>query len=66
MKAPLVNNMNFKVEINLVDHTCLVLSAEEDKNWLWHHMYGHLNFISLGILNHKKTMYGLLQVKDVI
>lgn len=44
LKAPLENNRTFKVEINTVDHKCLASTGEEDKNWIWHHMYGHLNF----------------------
>lgn len=63
MKAPLAHNMTFKVEINTVDHKCLSSTIEEDKNWPWHHKYGHLNFISLGILNQKKIVYGLPQVR---
>lgn len=34
MKAPLVDNNTFKVEINTVDHKCLTSTAVEDKNWL--------------------------------
>lgn len=48
----------------MVDHHCLASIAIEDKNWLWHHKYGHLNFIGLGMLNQKKIMYGLPQVEE--
>lgn len=64
MKASLVDNKIVKVEINTVDHKCLASTSEEDKSWLWHHMYGHLNFRSLGMLNLKKMVYGLPQVKE--
>lgn len=50
-KAPLENNWTFKGEINPVDHKCLATTAKENKNWQWHHRYGHLNFRSLGMLN---------------
>lgn len=40
------------------------MNAVEDKNWLWYHIYGHLNFKGLGILNQKKMVYGLPQVKE--
>ena len=47
MKAPLAENKMFKVELNTSDHKCFASTTEEDKNWLWHHRYGHLNFRSL-------------------
>lgn len=64
LKSPLGDNKTFKVEINSVDKKCLALTAEEDKNWLWHHIYEHLNLRSLGMLNQKKMMYVLPQVKE--
>ena len=54
MKAPLTENKTFKVELNTADHKCLASTTKEDKNWLWHHKYGHLNFKSLCMLNQKK------------
>lgn len=63
LKAPLADNKTFKIEIDMVGHQCLALVAVEDKNQLWHHMYGHLDFIGLGMLNLKKMMYDLPQVK---
>jgi hypothetical protein len=62
MMAPLEDNTTFKVKINLVDHMCLALTEEEDKNWLWKHRYGHLNFKIFGMVNQKKMVYGLPQV----
>ena len=64
LKAPLEDNKTFKVEINTINHQCLALTDVEDKNCLWQHMYGHLNFISLGMLNQKKMVYDLPQVKE--
>ncbi|XP_050900218.1 uncharacterized protein LOC127106965 [Lathyrus oleraceus] len=64
LKAPLGDNKTFKVEINSVDQKCLTLTAEEDKICLWHHIYEHLNLRSLGMLNQKKMVYGLPQVKE--
>lgn len=66
LKAPLEDNMTLKVEINLVDHKCLASTTKENNNWLWHHRYGHQNFKSLGMLNQKKMVYGLHQVKEPI
>lgn len=51
LTAPLADNKTFKVEINLVVHKCLASIAEEDKNKLWHHIYGHINFGRLGMIN---------------
>lgn len=63
MKALLADHKTFKVEISTVDHH-LASTVVEDKNWLWHHMYGHPNFKGLGMLNQKKVVYGLAQVKE--
>ncbi|XP_050910070.1 uncharacterized protein LOC127123938 [Lathyrus oleraceus] len=34
LKAPLVDNKTFKIEINMVDHQCLALTTVEYKKWL--------------------------------
>lgn len=41
LKLSLVDNKTFKNEIDMVDHQCFSLTVVEDKNWLWHHIYGH-------------------------
>lgn len=64
MKASLANNKTLKVEINTLDYQCISSTAEEERNWVWHHTYGNLNFISLGMLNQKKMVYGLPQVNE--
>ncbi|XP_050910046.1 uncharacterized protein LOC127123913 [Lathyrus oleraceus] len=64
LKAPLANNKTFKIKINMVDPQCLISNNVEDKNWLWHHMYEHLNFRGLDTLNQKKMVYDLPQVKE--
>src|ERR1044072_8317300 len=64
MKAPLAENKTFKVELNTSDHKCLASTTEEDKNWLWHHKYGHLNFRSLCMINQKRMVFGLHYVKE--
>lgn len=63
-KSPLEDNKTFKIKIDMVDHQCLASTVVEDKNWLWHHRYGHLNFKGICILNQKKIIYGLTQVKE--
>lgn len=47
LKAPLAYNKTFKVDVNMVDHQCLASTIVEDKNWLWHYRYGHLNIRGL-------------------
>lgn len=64
LKAPLADKKTSKIEIDTVDHQCLSSTVIEDKNWLWHHMYVHLNFRGLGMLNQKKMVYSLPQVKE--
>lgn len=66
MRASLADNKTFKIEINMVDHQCLASTAVEDKNWLWHHKYGHLNFRSLSVLNKKQMVYDLPQINESI
>lgn len=46
LRAPLEDNKTFKIEINMVEYQCLTSTVAEDKRWLWHHKYGHLNFRS--------------------
>lgn len=64
LNARLIDNKTFKVEINRVDHQCLASIVIEDKNRLWHHMYGHLNFRGPGMIDQKKVVYILAQVKE--
>jgi hypothetical protein len=37
--------------------------AYEEKSWLWHLRYGHLNFHSLKLLTSKELVYGLPKVQ---
>ena len=64
LKAPLADNKTFKIEIGMVDHKSLDPTVVEDKNWLRNPRYRHLKFKSLGMLNLKKMVYGLPQVKE--
>lgn len=38
--------------------------AYEEKSWLWHFRYGHLNFHSLKLLTSKELVYGLSKVQE--
>jgi hypothetical protein len=38
--------------------------AYEEKSWLWHLRYGHLNFHSLKLLTSKELVYGLPKVQE--
>lgn len=63
LKTPLADNKTFKILIHVFDHKCLASTIVEDKNWLCHHRYVHLSFRGLSILNQKKMVYSLPQVK---
>lgn len=64
LRAPLVDNKTFKIDINMCDHQYLAPIVRENKDWLWHHRYGHLNFIILSLLNMKKIVCGLPKIKE--
>lgn len=50
----------------MVDYQYFASTRVEDKNWLWHYRYGHLNFRSLSMSNKKQMMYGLPHIKEKI
>lgn len=58
LMSPLSNNGTFKVMINMVDHQFLASTMSKDKNWVWHQIFGHLNFRSLTLMCRKKMAYG--------
>ncbi|XP_019465426.1 PREDICTED: uncharacterized protein LOC109363629 [Lupinus angustifolius] len=49
LKAPLSANRTFKIGIQITDQKCLQ-STIENNTWLCHKRYGHLNFMSLDLL----------------
>jgi hypothetical protein len=38
--------------------------AYEEKSWLWHLRYGHINFHSLNLLTSKELVYGFPKVQE--
>lgn len=63
LKEPLSTKREFKVMINMIDHQCLASTTIEDKKWVWHQRFGHLNFMSLSLMHMKKMVYGLLKIE---
>jgi len=62
LKAPLSRNRIFKIGIQIVEFQCLAASIS-DESWMWHHMFGHLNFRSLSELKSKKMVHSLPQIE---
>jgi hypothetical protein len=60
-RAPRVRNRLYLLSMKLAAPVCLVAKAD-DKAWLWHGRYGHLNFRALQELGAKQMVYGLPQL----
>jgi hypothetical protein len=58
--VPMSNNRMFPLMFGEHNNHLANMSYEE-KNWLWHLKYGHLNFHSLKLLTSKELVYGLLK-----
>ncbi|WJX93643.1 hypothetical protein P8452_75143 [Trifolium repens] len=63
LKAPMSNNKTFRMLNNMLEHQCVVPTVNESQNWIWHQRYGHFHFRSLNLLNLKKMVNGLPQIK---
>ena len=63
LKAPMSNNKTFRMSNNMLEHQCVVPTVNENQNWIWHHRYNHFHFKSLNLLNLKKMVNGLPQIK---
>lgn len=63
LKLPLSKNKTFKIGIQVLEkeHFDATLKAV---HWLWHYMFGHLNFISSNRLQSKKMVQGLPQIME--
>lgn len=61
LRAPLSNNITFKIDIKGAEVHCLA-STMSDENWLWHLRFGHLNFRSLSDLESKQMVNGLPKI----
>lgn len=58
LKAPFSRDTTFEVDIEVLEHRCL-LSAAIILEWVWHYRFGHLNFRDLHQLNTKGMVNGL-------
>ncbi|WJX25474.1 hypothetical protein P8452_14509 [Trifolium repens] len=77
LKAPMSNNKTLRMSTNKLEHSenvlrsslrtfschCSVPTMNESQNWIWHHRYGHFHFRSLNLLNLKRIVKGLPQIK---
>ncbi|WVZ03895.1 hypothetical protein V8G54_024701 [Vigna mungo] len=59
IKAPFAKNRTLKVNLNAAAIQCLSTSNVEEKNWVWHYKFGHLNFKRLSLLNNKELIKGV-------
>ena len=57
-RAPRVGNCLYLLKVQLATHVCLVAKGD-DRAWLWHGRYGHLNFRALRELGQKGMVEGL-------
>ncbi|GAU51495.1 hypothetical protein TSUD_413780, partial [Trifolium subterraneum] len=58
LKAPMSKNRTFQIELNVMDHKCLMTAYSRDE-WLWHYRMGHLNFKDLTLMQKKNYVSGL-------
>ena len=61
--VPMTKNRMFPLKFGQNDNQ-LVNMAYEDKSWLWHLKYGHLNFNSLKNLTSNALVLGLPKVEE--
>lgn len=57
-KAPRVKNRLYLLKLHISEPICLVAKIDE-KAWLWHARYGHLNFRAIRELGAKEMVEGL-------
>ena len=57
-RAPRVGNRLYLLKVQLATPVCLVAKGD-DRAWLWHGRYGHLNFRALRELGQKGMVEGL-------
>ena len=63
-RAPRVMNQLYLLEVHLAALVC-PMTKTDDKAWLWHGRYGHLNFRALRELGSKGMVEGLPLVERV-
>ncbi|XP_050919064.1 uncharacterized protein LOC127136560 [Lathyrus oleraceus] len=58
LKASMVSNRTFKVELKLIEHTYLATTASREE-WIWLYRLEHLNFRDLNTLQKNEIVRGL-------
>ncbi|WVZ02011.1 hypothetical protein V8G54_022817 [Vigna mungo] len=58
-QGAIARNRTFKVNLNAVEIQCLAAEGANEKEWLWHYRFGHLNFRSLCQLRDKNLVRGI-------
>jgi hypothetical protein len=49
LKTPMSQNRTFKIELNVMEHKCLAITANRDE-WIWNYRLLHINFKDIGYL----------------
>jgi transposase InsO family protein len=62
MKAQMSKNRTFKIELNVLNHRCL-MTASSREEWLWHYRMGHLNFRDLTSMQKRNMVTGLPKIQ---
>jgi len=62
LKTPKSKNITFKIELDVMEHKCLLNATSRDE-WLWHCKLGHLIFKDLNHMQRHKSMTGLLEIQ---
>ena len=52
------------MNLSIVQPVCLAV-VKDDKAWLWHAQFGHLNFEDLARMSHAGMARGVPQIKHV-
>ncbi|GAU42845.1 hypothetical protein TSUD_387380 [Trifolium subterraneum] len=63
LKTPLTKNRTFQINMSTAKLMCLSAIETEDRNWIWHARFGHLNFKSLRELGTNHIVNGLPIIK---
>jgi hypothetical protein len=63
LKAPLLKNRAFKIDIQVHNEQNCLDATMEDESWLRNHQFGHLSFKNLGLLSSEIIVTGNPRIK---